>query len=97
MIDKFVVNPDETATEILKRYDVHIIPILNPDGFEHSRTQNRAWRKNRAPNLRLFPQFCKGVDVNRNFDVKFGTVGVDARNPCSIVRVELIVVFIRCD
>ena len=84
MIDKFVVNPDETSTAILNLYNVHIIPILNPDGFEYSREKDRSWRKNRSKNLRVLP-FCKGVDVNRNFDVKFGTVGVDPRNPCSLV------------
>ena len=84
MIDKFVVHPDETATAILNLYDVHIIPILNPDGFEYSRERDRAWRKNRSKNFQMLP-FCKGVDVNRNFDVAFGTVGVDKMNPCSLV------------
>ena len=88
MIDKFVVHPDETATAILNLYDVHIIPILNPDGFEYSRQMDRGWRKNRAKNLRFAP-FCRGVDVNRNFDVNFGTVGVDAKNPCSLVCFEI--------
>ena len=42
------------------------MPMLNPDGYEYSRTTDRLWRKNRRqpPN-----EGCFGVDLNRNFDV----------------------------
>lgn len=54
-----------------------IIPICNPDGYEYSWTQNRLWRKNRS-------QHGNGVDLNRNFNSKWGVSG-DSSNPVSDV------------
>jgi hypothetical protein len=46
----------------------YIMPILNPDGYEFSRTPgHRLWRKNRSsppPG-----SDCYGIDLNRNYDV----------------------------
>ena len=58
--------------------------MLNPDGYEYSRTgngANRLWRKNRS----LPPDDgsnCYGVDLNRNYDVVGYGVGA-SDNPCS--------------
>ncbi|KAH9630256.1 hypothetical protein HF086_012441 [Spodoptera exigua] len=41
----------------------HIIPVLNPDGYEYTHTHERMWRKNRA----RYGGECVGVDLNRNF------------------------------
>jgi len=83
IIDRFIVHRDEVANQILNKYDVHILPLLNPDGYEYTRNHDRAWRKNRGKNRRL--PICRGTDINRNFDVAWGTVGVDKRNPCSLI------------
>ncbi|KAK9501207.1 hypothetical protein O3M35_002277 [Rhynocoris fuscipes] len=56
----------------------HIIPLLNPDGYEFSRTEDRMWRKNRANTSN---PFCPGVDLNRNFDLYFGGSGTSL-DPC---------------
>lgn len=57
-----------------------IMPLLNPDGYEFSRTPgNRMWRKNRARNVN---KGCMGVDLNRNYDVIGYGVG-GSRDPCS--------------
>ncbi|XP_034239854.1 carboxypeptidase B-like [Thrips palmi] len=45
--------------------DVVVVPILNPDGYEYSRTKDRMWRKNRGATSK---KNCVGVDLNRNFD-----------------------------
>lgn len=58
--------------------DYYFAPIVNPDGYEYSRTVDRMWRKNRAVNQ---DSSCFGVDLNRNWDFKFG-VGASS-NPCS--------------
>jgi len=48
----------------------YIAPMVNPDGYEFSQTEGqRLWRKNRRDNE---GSECKGVDLNRNWDVKFG-------------------------
>jgi len=64
----------------LNKYDFHILPVFNPDGYEYTRTGGRArlWRKTRSGN-----GWCKGADPNRNWDSNFGGVGTDPRNPCS--------------
>ncbi|RJP38744.1 MAG: hypothetical protein C4547_04120 [Phycisphaerales bacterium] len=42
---------DGDVTRLLKRADVWIIPVVNPDGFEYSWTDDRWWRKNRSKSL----------------------------------------------
>ncbi len=51
----------------IESLDVVILPCANPDGRIHSQTVDPDWRKNRAPNPGAGP--CRGVDLNRNFDV----------------------------
>ncbi len=40
---------DGDVTRLLKRTDIWIVPVVNPDGFEYSWTDDRWWRKNRRP------------------------------------------------
>lgn len=74
MIDTIVqtgrTNP-RIAT-MLSRFQVFIAPLLNPDGYEYSRTKYRYWRKNRRSNG--WGRY--GVDLNRNWPGKWGTVGI---------------------
>ncbi|XP_075980283.1 carboxypeptidase B-like [Anticarsia gemmatalis] len=51
--------------------DWHIVPVLNPDGYEYSHTHDRMWRKNRA----RYDGACVGVDLNRNFSYGWGNNG----------------------
>ncbi|XP_040572886.1 carboxypeptidase B [Lepeophtheirus salmonis] len=66
----------------LEKFNFHIIPIANPDGYEYSRVYDRLWRKNRRKNSGS--SNCIGVDCNRNWDVYWAQSGVD-HNPCSPV------------
>uniref|UniRef100_A0A7E4VCU7 ShKT domain-containing protein n=1 Tax=Panagrellus redivivus TaxID=6233 RepID=A0A7E4VCU7_PANRE len=68
-----------------------IVPCLNPDGYEFTRSSTnpniRLWRKNRSPTACLRDQWgrnrcCKGVDLNRNFDFHFKESG-SSDDPCS--------------
>lgn len=43
--------------------------------------QNRLWRRSRSFNSTVSPS-CYGVDINRNFDIHFNTIGVSS-DPCS--------------
>jgi hypothetical protein len=47
--------------------DLWIVPVVNPDGYQHSWSTNRYWRKNRRDG--------HGVDLNRNWDVAWGGSG----------------------
>jgi carboxypeptidase T len=52
--------------------EIWIAPMVNPDGHEHSRTQQRLWRKNRRRNR----DGSVGVDPNRNYGYMWGTLNV---------------------
>lgn len=52
----------------LEKVTVYVIPVLNPDGFLWSQTEQTMWRGNR----RKHPSGRHGVDLNRNFTVGWG-------------------------
>jgi hypothetical protein len=39
------------------------VPVVNPDGYQYSFTEDRLWRKNR----RYVNHTCTGIDLNRNY------------------------------
>ena len=56
-----------------------IYPMLNPDGYLYSWEKDRFWRKNRNPND---GHWCKGVDLNRNYDIAWASSG-SSSNKCA--------------
>ncbi|CAB1329105.1 unnamed protein product, partial [Coregonus sp. 'balchen'] len=54
--------------QLLQNLDFYVTPVLNIDGY------TRLWRKSRSPP----PEGCScyGVDLNRNFNVNWGMIGV---------------------
>jgi len=81
-IDKLVTDyntGNALARELLSYFEFHVLPIVNPDGYEYSHTTTRLWRKNRRPNT---PSSCVGTDLNRNFGHKWLTGG-SSTDPCS--------------
>jgi len=76
----------------LQRGEVWVAPMVNPDGHEHTRTQDRLWRKNRRRN----PDGSIGVDPNRNYGYMWGVLNVntsshvpsdhDLRRPAGVFR-----------
>ncbi|EDW73131.2 uncharacterized protein Dwil_GK16807 [Drosophila willistoni] len=52
--------------EILRKLRFIIVPVVNPDGYEYSRTKNPNWRKNRRTHKST--KFV-GTDCNRNYDI----------------------------
>ncbi|AEO68608.1 uncharacterized protein THITE_2118175 [Thermothielavioides terrestris NRRL 8126] len=65
----------------LDSFDFYIFPVVNPDGFVHSQTTHRMWRKNRQ---RQDGTSCVGRDLNRNWDVHWddGAGGGASAWPC---------------
>lgn len=51
---------DPSQREILQKFEVWILPLANPDGYDYSLSTEAMWRKNR-----------RGVDLNRNFAADF--------------------------
>nr|XP_046158439.1 carboxypeptidase A2-like [Oncorhynchus gorbuscha] len=70
---------DTSLTSLLKTMDIYLLILANPDGYVHSHTSDRMWRKTRSKNP---GSMCRGVDPNRNWDAGFGGPGAST-NPCS--------------
>ncbi|KAL7733177.1 hypothetical protein ACLKA6_004691 [Drosophila palustris] len=77
LAEKFEQNAD-----LLKDFDWVILPVVNPDGYEHTQTGTlaRIFRKTRQP-YRFLGQTCYGADPNRNFDFHWNEEGASS-NPC---------------
>ncbi|HBE89510.1 MAG TPA: carboxypeptidase [Elusimicrobia bacterium] len=61
------------ARKYIDTLDIHIIPMVNPDGAEYdiSTGKYKWWRKNRSVN----PGGTYGVDLNRNYDARWCEAG----------------------
>ncbi|KAK6346611.1 hypothetical protein TWF696_006731 [Orbilia brochopaga] len=79
IITNYLKN-DTTITKVLDSYDFYILPVVNPDGFAHTQTGDRLWRKNR---LKHPSSSCIGTDMNRNWPYKWETTGGSSTSPCS--------------
>ncbi|XP_067459260.1 carboxypeptidase O-like [Thunnus thynnus] len=74
---------NEKLEQMLQNVDVYVTPVINVDGyiFTWANDSTRLWRKSRSP-----PPpggSCYGVDLNRNFNANWGTVGVSF-NSCAL-------------
>lgn len=69
---------------LLDKWSFQFVPNTNPDGYQLTWTVNRMWRKNARPHISQNPfrSKCFGVDLNRNLDAAFGTIG-SSKNPCA--------------
>ncbi|KAJ2948537.1 hypothetical protein O0L34_g7790 [Tuta absoluta] len=77
MIHRLVTDPG--AQQDLEGIDWYILPVVNPDGYEFTRSggANRMWRKTRSKQGN-----CYGVDGNRNYGFKWAVSGVSL-DPCN--------------
>ncbi|GMR58480.1 hypothetical protein PMAYCL1PPCAC_28675, partial [Pristionchus mayeri] len=80
---------DPIIREYVDSIEWNLVPLLNRDGYEYSRTSTdldvRKWRKNRSPckegtkmnetTHSMEKACCHGVDLNRNFGWCFGKSG----------------------
>ncbi len=71
-------DTDPAVQDILDRTEIHIIPIVNPDGYDYTWTNNRMWRKNRRGS--------HGVDLNRNWGWGWGGEGSSGNKWSEIYR-----------
>jgi len=80
LAENYATNPE--VKRLVDRSEVWIVPLVNPDGLEYTIHTYRYWRKNRRDNGG--GQF--GVDLNRNYEFKWGldSVGSSA-DPASAV------------
>ena len=62
---------DQKVKQLVDSREIWIVPLVNPDGLEYSRTYDRNWRKNCRDN----GDGTFGVDPNRNFGYNWGLTG----------------------
>lgn len=75
---------DPVYTSILNKFDIYILPVVNPDGFVYSQTRDRLWRKNRAPGPNISGRLCYGTDNNRNWPYQWtGDPNGASTDPCA--------------
>lgn len=79
IINELLTSSDPEIQALLNNYNWYIFPVVNPDGYEYSHTDNRLWRKTRSPNGD--DSECVGTDANRNFDSHWGGRG-SSKDPC---------------
>jgi len=79
VIEALALGTNAEATRLTNSYDWYIMPVMNPDGYDYTWSNERLWRKNRR---QLPGTICIGTDLNRNFNFRWGTDGV-SHQPCS--------------
>lgn len=62
--------------------EILIVPITNPDGYVHTHTTDRMWRKNRNSRDSCQGE-ASGVDLNRNWGTDFAGGESTSSDPCS--------------
>ncbi|XP_055611892.1 carboxypeptidase B-like [Uranotaenia lowii] len=80
IIQQLVEYPDRNDAALLEKFNWIILPVVNPDGYEYSHTDDRLWRKTRSTSFTSF--ICQGTDANRNFEYHWAEVGA-SDNQCS--------------
>jgi hypothetical protein len=82
LVESYATDPE--VKRLVDRSEIWIVPLVNPDGLEYTIHTYRYWRKNRRDNGG--GQF--GVDINRNYDYKWGfdNVGSSADPGSDIYR-----------
>ena len=64
---------DEPTKKLLQSTELWFVPVMNPDGYQYTFTDERLWRKNlRDNNGDGTTQVGDGVDPNRNFPAHWG-------------------------
>jgi carboxypeptidase T len=58
---------DPRVKQFVDATELWVVPVVNPDGYQHTWAGDRFWRKNRRDR--------HGVDLNRNFGVAWGGSG----------------------
>jgi len=63
IINEMLTSEDPAVRAVVDRISWFIIPVVNPDGLQYSKDEDRLWRRTRS-NHNIF---CPGADPNRNF------------------------------
>ena len=78
LVREYDSNPK--VKQFVDTTELWVVPVVNPDGYQHSWASDRYWRKNRRNK--------HGVDLNRNFGVAFGGSGSSTNKRSETYRGE---------
>jgi carboxypeptidase A2 len=85
LMDIFARGANAEAIRLTDSYDWYFLPVMNPDGYAYTWSDERLWRKNRRLSSEV-GSVCRGIDLNRNFAFRWGEDGVSfdacAENYC---------------
>ncbi|GAB0093571.1 zinc carboxypeptidase [Sergentomyia squamirostris] len=76
LLNQLLTSTDPRVKDLAENFDWYFFPVVNPDGYVYSFEKDRLWRKNRKPY-----GFCRGVDLNRNFNSSWNGPG-SSSDPC---------------
>ncbi|XP_026093396.1 carboxypeptidase A6-like [Carassius auratus] len=69
---------NSSMRRLMNQLNFYIMPVFNVDGYHYSWKTDRFWRKTRSK----IPKYhCRGVDANRNWNVKWCDEGASL-HPC---------------
>ncbi len=75
-------DTDTRVRDLVDNIDFRIVPVVNPDGYVYSWSNQRLWRKNRRNN----GGGVFGVDLNRNWSYEWGGDGSSGSTSSDIYR-----------
>jgi len=74
-----LIENDAEHSDLTENLDWFFLPVVNPDGYAYTQSNNRMWRKTRTSNSF---GLCHGTDANRNWGYEWNTGG-SSGNGCS--------------
>uniref|UniRef100_A0A6P7F4I7 Zinc carboxypeptidase A 1 n=1 Tax=Diabrotica virgifera virgifera TaxID=50390 RepID=A0A6P7F4I7_DIAVI len=77
ILNEILHSKDPAVRAMAESHDWYIFPVINPDGFVYSHTEERLWRKTRSD----YGTGCIGTDPNRNWGYKWNEMGASS-DPC---------------
>ncbi|PZC75271.1 hypothetical protein B5X24_HaOG206503 [Helicoverpa armigera] len=89
IINEFLTSSDPEVRFMAENIVWHIFPVVNPDGYAYTFSDNRMWRKNRSrfnhtscAIYGLSDDISNGIDLNRNFGYVWMSIGA-SDIPCA--------------
>lgn len=72
LLVRYATDPQVRA--LVDNQEFIFVPIMNPDGYDYTWTNDRYWRKNRRANSGTGCSGTFGIDLNRNWGYQWGSL-----------------------